>query len=180
MHLSFCSTQCIDCCSVRGDVESERFKLLEDICSLSNQFPKSYWLDNVSKGVLISKGGEASVHRGAHRGHDVVIRKLHCFSQSASEQSDLMMVRTDVPLSYLGFANRGIGFQLFIREVISHWQLRHPNIVALKGICKFGHGPLPSMILQHAQYPSAREYLMLHSDSQSYMKVVRILSRRIF
>jgi hypothetical protein len=101
MHLLFCSTQCIDRCPVRGDAESERLKLLEDICSDSKQFPKSYWLDNVSQGGLISIGGEASVHKGAYRGCGVVIRKLHCVTQSTSEQSDLMEVRTDVPLSYL-------------------------------------------------------------------------------
>jgi len=120
------------------------------------------------------------VHIGTYRGCSVVIRKPRRVTLSASEQSKLMKVRTDVPtVVSCGCANRGIGSQLFICEVISHWQLRHPNIVALKGICQFGRGPFPSMILQHAEYPSARSYLELHSDSQSYMKVVRILSRCI-
>lgn len=66
--------------------------------------------------------------------------------------------------------------QLIIREVIAHWQLRHPNVVALLGIHQFDDeesGP-PSMVLQFAEHPSARQYLKTHTGSQHFLRVVRI------
>ena len=63
--------------------------------------------------------------------------------------------------------------KIVIREIIAHWQLRHPNIVAVIGIQQFDEDSFPSMILQHAEHSSAIEYLKLHPDSQSFLKVVR-------
>lgn len=61
-----------------------------------------------------------------------------------------------------------------IREVVSHWQLRHPNVVALLGIHQFDHeenGP-PSMVLQYAEHGSAMQYLKANPDPQNFLRVV--------
>lgn len=60
--------------------------------------------------------------------------------------------------------------------MIAHWQLRHPNIVALYGIHHFEDertGP-PAMILQYAEHASAKLYLRSHQGAQHFLSVVRI------
>lgn len=59
-----------------------------------------------------------------------------------------------------------------INEIIAHWQLRHPNIVAVFGIHQFEDGCFPSMILQCADHSSATNYLESHPDSRSFLKLV--------
>lgn len=85
----------MDCCSVDQDAESERFKLLQDICSSPDQLPGSYWLNDVFKDRRISRGGEATIYKGTHRDQEVVIRALHSVNvgePDESEQHELMKV----------------------------------------------------------------------------------------
>ena len=63
--------------------------------------------------------------------------------------------------------------KIAIREIIAHWQLQHPNIVAVIGIYQFDEESFPSMILQRAEHSSAIDYLKLHPDSRSFVKLVR-------
>lgn len=61
-----------------------------------------------------------------------------------------------------------------MREVISHWQLRHPNVVALLGIypSEDEEGAPPLMVLQFAEHASAQRYLKAHPEPQYFLKVV--------
>jgi len=63
--------------------------------------------------------------------------------------------------------------KIVIREIMAHWQLRHPNIVAVIGIHQFDEDSFPSMILQYAEHSSVIEYLELHPDSRSFLKLAR-------
>lgn len=62
--------------------------------------------------------------------------------------------------------------QLIIREVIAHWQLRHPNVVALLGIHQSDDEGPPCMVLQFAEHASARQYLKTHPEPQHFLRVV--------
>lgn len=63
--------------------------------------------------------------------------------------------------------------KIIIREIIAHWQLRHPNIVAVIGIHLFDGESIPSMILRRAEHSSAIKYLELNPDPPSFLKLVR-------
>ena len=69
--------QCLDNCPADRQVWSEKLKLLQDIYPLSRQFPETYWLTDIAKGSLISRGGEATVYKGVQGNRLVVVRQLH-------------------------------------------------------------------------------------------------------
>jgi len=62
--------------------------------------------------------------------------------------------------------------QVVIREIVAHWQLRHPNIVSLIGIYQFEEEFFPAMVLQRAEHSLAIKYLESHPDSRSFLKLV--------
>lgn len=98
LFTSYCFAQCLDNCVADGEARSEKLKLLQDICSLSGQFPETYWLTDVTKGNLISRGGEASVYKGGQGDRTVVVRQLHTISLGEDEQpgnKKLMKVSED-------------------------------------------------------------------------------------
>ena len=41
---------------------SQLLKLLQDISSLSGLFPRPYWIHDITKGDIISAGGEATIY----------------------------------------------------------------------------------------------------------------------
>lgn len=100
LFLSCHSIQCLDSCFTDGEARSEKLKLLQDICSLSGQFPETYWLTDVTKGNLISRGGEATVYKGGQNDRTVVVRQLHTISLGEEEEpanKQLMKVSKDYP-----------------------------------------------------------------------------------
>jgi len=132
--------ECLDNCFADGEARSEKLKLLQDMCSLSGQFPETYWLTDVTKGNLISRGGEATVYKGGQNDRPVVVRQLHTISLGEEEEP----------------ANKQLT-KVFIREVIAHWQLRHGNVVALIGLRSLRGKPCPrwfcNMSRIHRQEP---------------------------
>ena|ERR1700733_14085506 len=152
---------------------SQRLKLLQDISSLSGLFPESYWISDVTKGKKISVGGEATVYLGEHRGEAIAIREFHPLESSGLGALDIgqkvRLLHCTVCLPVMSV------FKTMIREIIAHWQLRHPNIVAVLGIHQFEEGYFPSMILQLADHSSAINYLELHPDSRSFLKLVSFI-----
>lgn len=70
-----------------GSSNSQRLKLLQDICSLSRLFPESYRILDVEKGKEISHGAEANIYAGQHGGRAVVIRAFHSTAAEPSDKS---------------------------------------------------------------------------------------------
>ncbi|KAF8307624.1 hypothetical protein DL93DRAFT_1998562 [Clavulina sp. PMI_390] len=152
---------CIDNCPLEPDVTSLRLRFLQDICSLSGVVPTGYWVTSVSIGRRIASGGEATIYRAKYRDSLVAVREFH--RPMLDEGKSIL--------------------QLIIREVIAHWQLRHPNVVTLFGIYRIPDEEefdafdiptlalLPAMVLQHAKHSSAQDYLKTHSRSEDFLQV---------
>ncbi|KAF8309928.1 kinase-like protein [Clavulina sp. PMI_390] len=163
--------KCIDSCRVSAGVTALRLRLLQDICSLSGVIPKPYWMTGVSKRGLIGGGAEANIYQGKHNRGPVVIREFRVMGNDG----------------WTGDEVRSIP-QLIIREIISHWQLRHPNVVGLLGVYRVkddsdseedSHAndvPLPErppwMVLQYAKHSSALKYLK-SPDGGRFLEVVK-------
>jgi len=145
-----CIQECIDHHSMSRNAASQRLKLLRDISSDLNCFPKSYEISDVSTGNELSSGGEARLYVGSHRDQTVVIRRFH--TKTARDNKRLT--------------------KTIIREVISHWQLRHRNIVALIGVHKFEGDCYPSAVMEYAEHSSAIEYLELHPEAESFARIL--------
>ena len=158
------------------DSTSRRLKLLQDISSSSGLLPESYWVLDVTKGRRISSGGEATVYIGRHRDRAVVVREFHPVDPSEGNRgapNNLAKVCQPDLICCVQSSTFGSPYQIIIREVISHWQLRHPNIVALIGVCQFDEEFFPSVVLHHAEHPSAVKYLESHTGPESFVKIVR-------
>ncbi|KAF8301046.1 kinase-like protein [Clavulina sp. PMI_390] len=165
---------CIDKCNVSmtSAASTLRLRLLQDICSLSGVLPESYWITGVSKGKPIGGGAEATIYRGKYRGGPVVVREFRFLGQGRGLENE----RRSIP-------------QIIIREIVSHWQLRHPNVVSLRGIYRVqddsaneedsdaSDAPTPmrppSMVLQYAKHSFALDYLQSHDGSGRFLEVVR-------
>lgn len=64
--------------------------------------------------------------------------------------------------------------KLIIREAVSHWQLRHENIVTFLGVFydPSDSASPPSMVLRRAKYSSALKYVEICDDTGSFLKIV--------
>ena len=71
------SFQCINDCLMDAESSSQRLKLLQDISCNSGLLPRPYWISNITKGDMISGGGEATIYMGCHCSTAVVIREFH-------------------------------------------------------------------------------------------------------
>lgn len=64
----------------KGDPELyvEGLRLLQDLCSASEELPSSIWLDDVvfDREDLIGKGGEVQVYAGSFRSKKIVVREV--------------------------------------------------------------------------------------------------------
>lgn len=60
------------------DLYVEGLRLLQDLCSASEELPSSIWLDDVvfDRDDLIGKGGEVQVYAGSFRGQKIVVREV--------------------------------------------------------------------------------------------------------
>ncbi|KAF8279080.1 hypothetical protein DL93DRAFT_2103823, partial [Clavulina sp. PMI_390] len=158
--------------------EAELLKVLttvqKDVCLQSGELPEMYWISGVIKKKKnhIASGSEARVHRAKYHGDSVVVRVFH-YNES------------------WGPDEREFRLKLVLREIISHWQLRHPNVVALIGIYRSVDNScseeddsddsnaadtpdpvqLPNMVLQYAKYLSAQEYLKSDAGCGSFLNV---------
>lgn len=152
---------------------------MQDVSSISGLLPKTYWIKDVYRGRRNAFGGEATVYKARHGGNDVVIREFHSPSHHAwndDEGKSVFKVSSREVQAYMFLTHYSLhtSDQLIVREVISHWQLRHPNVVALLGIYQSEDeesGP-PSMVLQYAEHASAHLYLSNHSEPQYFLHVV--------
>jgi len=81
--------QCINGCSMEGELTSQRLKLLQDISSSSGLLPESYWISGVSKGKKIFVGGEATVYLGHRGGEVVVVREFHPVQSGGLDKSEI-------------------------------------------------------------------------------------------
>jgi hypothetical protein len=177
-HLTVCGVpQCIDECLMDADLTSQRLKLLQDVSSSSGLLPRPYWISDVTKGKRISVGGEATVYLGLHSGETVVVREFHPVAPGTLSTPAIEHTKKVRPFDLSCFLQSPVItllYKIILREIVGHWQLRHPNIVNLIGIHQFDGESFPSMILQHVEHPSAAEYLELHPDPKSFLKLVRI------
>lgn len=178
--------QCIDGCDLDAGPRCQRLKLLQDISSVSGILPRNYRITKVSRGSRIGGGAEATVYYAKHEGAAVVVRQFHPPPHNDwngdGGKTVLKVGGIYIYILLLGvrdaYSCSGISFQLIRRQVVTHWQLRHRNIVALHGIYHYkgeAQGS-PSMVLQHAEYASARNYLRAHPGPQPFLKLVSFSS----
>lgn len=62
--------------------------------------------------------------------------------------------------------------QLIIKEAITHYQLRHDNIISLLGVAMMDGSSVPMMVLPYLEYGSALKYLKARPFPDVLLKLV--------
>ncbi|KAF8311064.1 kinase-like protein [Clavulina sp. PMI_390] len=159
---------CIEKCKALPLVAALRLRLLQDVCQESGIFPEMYWIRGVHLQRRIAWGSDTIIYKGDYQKQTVAVRVCqHSHKQSEDEQHQQL--------------------KLFRREIITHWQLHHPNLVDIIGISKstdtFSSDefldavgvlvPLPNMVLRYAEHGSAADYLRSDLGSWYFLHVVK-------
>lgn len=154
--------KCINDCRLDEGVVPRRLKFLQDVCGESGQCPASYWLTGVTRGKRCGVGGEATIYEGMYNGRCVVVREFHC-PQDGDWETD-----------------NGVAIiKLVYRESISHYQLRHPNIVAFVGLLRHPEEPAPSIVMVKAKHNSVMKYLNEYGSAQCFINTIDGISEGI-
>lgn len=57
-------------------------------------------------------------------------------------------------------------------EIITHWQLRHNNILQLLGVYQEAHDAPPFMVVPYMENKSSSIFLQTYGDAETYIHVV--------
>lgn len=63
------------------------------------------------------------------------------------------------------------------REIVSHWQLRHDNILPLIGVYYDEENGPPLMIMPYMEHRSSSTFLRTYGDAETYIHVVSLQER---
>jgi len=113
-------------------------RMLQDICKATGSLPASYYLHDITPKSPLSSGGEACTYRGTlkkcSRLREVVLRKVFLASDDTQSPADGKLV-SKLPLSEISTSTHlGKILQCIRREIITHRQLIHENIILLLGV----------------------------------------------
>jgi serine/threonine protein kinase len=98
------------------------------------------------RGDVIGKGGEASVYRGNFNGQRVVVREVVMPRSSWGLPAGQKIVRV-IAICSINVISVHLYLQLIHREVITHAQLDHPNILRFLGVLYDSTEAPPMMVL---------------------------------
>jgi serine/threonine protein kinase len=149
-------------------------KMLQDICKATGSLPTSYYLQGITAKCPLGRGGEACTYRGTlrkdSRFHEIVLRKVFLPSNDTQSSAN---DKVSNPLSMWISASAHFGQTLryIRREIITHRQLSHQNIIPHLGVYHAGDHPL-IIITPWLRNGHALEYLEKNGTPSVYLHIV--------
>lgn len=153
-------------------------KLLHDLNSFCDILPGSYWLHGVSIGRgIFARGGEAVIRRGKYQGELVAIRQFYApedIDWSSPAGNQILKVGKFFDMTN-STKKSNYNEQTVRREMITHRQLLHPNVLRLIGICEDtteDEGCCPLMMVLPFLPMKVKVYLDQNPQPEVFVKLV--------
>lgn len=157
-------------------------RLFQDISSYSGQLPDNYWLTDIEETDLehIGHGGEALIHKavrvnGALR-VEVALRMHDPPKPMWSSQNGKDLIQVRWAFLFILYSQLEFPVQQIHREIITHRQLSHPNVLPFLGVLRGRDHPLV-IVTPYLPNGNAVNYIKNHYTPQSFMKIVSLYQR---
>jgi len=172
-------SQCLSGLPENEPAQAPILRLLQDVCSESGELPSNYWLKRVTVNwrQCIGKGGEALIFVGCLHDRKVVARQIH---KPDNKGWDTEAGQAALKVCLICFVHRLsilLNLPQYIRrEIITHAQLRHPNVIAFLGVFRDDdNGGSPMVILPFMENGSAMDYLKQLSATELRISISSIV-----
>jgi serine/threonine protein kinase len=149
--------------------------MLQDICKATHSLPTSYYLQGIMLKHCLGRGGEACTYRGTlrkySRFHEIVLRKVFLPSDDTQPSASDKLVCNLLSMVISASAHFNQILPCIRREIITHRQLNHQNIIPLLGVYHADDHPL-IIITPWLRNGHALEYLEKNGTPSVYLHIV--------
>jgi serine/threonine protein kinase len=122
-------------------------------------------------------GGEATIWLGSYDGKEIAIREIHLPEEGWSSPAGQRTLKARMHRKDTTFRTSYCSiFQVILREIVTHWQLHHPNILTLFGVFREVDSDPPMMVLPFVPHGSALGWLKSNNTPECFLNIARIHS----